>query len=261
MNEVLRILEQFGNRYVSEHLGVWRKNSKDLVSDWFKALDFFLSRAYFQGRRDELSERFYENAKSALITHFGNNSSGQTKKLRIAWDEGMIPHSDDWQRLKNSTLETALLNAKAGKARDVEMVLDVLRFIHPLPKFNIVSHSLTEIREGRIGQLYAEIDSIWQIGQKVSSFFLRDLAFIFNLNLSPQEFFTIQPIDTWVKQVAINTGICISKTPDHRIVGKIVDACNKAGVDPKKVNAGAWYLGANSFEILLDAIKGGTFHP
>jgi hypothetical protein len=45
------------------------------VSDWWKALDFFFSRAFFQGRSDKVSKRVYEAGKEVLIEVFEPGSS------------------------------------------------------------------------------------------------------------------------------------------------------------------------------------------
>lgn len=150
--------------------------------------------------------------------------------------------------------------AKAGKSRDIEMVLDILRFIHRCPSNDIVLYSIEEIKNGNTKKLYSEIDTIWQIGPKVTSLYLRDLVFCYDLKLSSEDYFVIQPIDTWVRQVLNRLSICSKEDSDRVIIDKLLKVCDKVKVDPKKTNAGAWYLGANSFDILLDdyILKGGT---
>jgi hypothetical protein len=66
MANPLKTLEVYGNRYIQEHIGYWKKRSGTLKKDWVTGLDFFLSHVYFQGRKDELSERYYDNAIKAL---------------------------------------------------------------------------------------------------------------------------------------------------------------------------------------------------
>ncbi len=257
MEKTLKTLEAFGNRYIQTHLGHWVKRSDVMKRDWFAALDFFLSRVYYQGRRDKLSDVYYEAAQAALLKYFGKKAATRDRKYNIAWSKGFIPHDPDWERLarKDNPLWKGLVANKAGKERDMEMVMDILRFIQGCPVKNIVFYSLSEIAKGKMVELYDELDSIWQVGEKVASFYLRDLAFIYDLKLSSKAFITIQPIDTWVKQVTFQIGLC-SKRDSHRtIVSKLLKACEKAKVDPKKVNAGAWYIGANSFKLLLDFIS------
>ncbi len=259
MKKALRELESFGNRYVTEHLSFWFKKRNALKTDWFKTLDFFLSRVYFQGRRDELSEKFYLTVQKALLRYFGNDLTSQTEKFKAAWGNRFIPHNAEWKKWaeKGNTLWNELKGAGAGKVRDIEMVLDILRFIQNCPSLNIVLYSLNEIGNARSRELYSDLQSIWQVGPKVSSFFLRDLAFLYDLKLSQTDFFIIQPIDTWVRQVTTRIGICSEKDSNETVTAKLLSACDKVGVDPKKVNAGAWYLGANSFKILLDYIVNG----
>ena len=63
MKKILMTLEGYGNRYIQENLGTWVRKKKAMEKDWFTALDFFLSRVYYQGRRDELSDKYYEAAE------------------------------------------------------------------------------------------------------------------------------------------------------------------------------------------------------
>lgn len=259
MANPLKLIESFGDRYIKEHIETLQKRQNDFKSDWFQALDFFLSHVYYQGRNDDLSWRYYDAAKKALLTYFGKDTITQLKNYNNAWDNNIIPHDPDrkiWLKANNDLLEE-LKREKAGKGRDIEMVIDTLRFIHGCPSYNIVLYSIEEIKQGRIKKLYSEIDNIWQVGQKTASFYLRDLIFCYDLKLETDDYFTIQPIDTWVKQVAIAIGISSEKDSNESIAASFLKACTKENADPKKVNAGAWYLGANAFNILLDNILHG----
>jgi len=259
MNSPLKLIESFGDRYIKEYIDPLKNKNDKFKSDWFAALDFFLSHAYYQGRKDELSERYYKAAKKSLLAYFGKNAFTQLKNYNNAWKGNIIPHDPDWTiwvKVNNGLLE-GLKSVKAGKRRDIDMVIDILRFIHACQSYNIVLHSIKEIERGRIKNLYSEIDEIWQVGQKVTSFYLRDLIFCYDLELKPDDYFTIQPIDTWVNQVAIRIGICSEKDSDSIVVSKFLEVCAKEKIDPKKINAGAWYLGANAFDILLDNIMNG----
>jgi len=259
MNSPLKLIESFGNRFVKEYIEPLKNKRSEFRSDWFEALDFFLARAYYQGRKDELSERYCKAAKKTLLSYFGEDSSTRLKNYNNAWNDKIIPHDPEWKIWKkdNNGLLTELERVKAGKSRDIKMVIDILRFVHSCPSNNIVLYSIEEIEHGRIKKLYSEIDEIWQVGPKVTSLYLRDLIFCYDLKLTPEDYPTIQPIDTWVNQVASGIGICSDKDPKDTIIAKFIEACAREKVDPKKVNAGAWYLGANAFDILLDNILNG----
>jgi hypothetical protein len=256
MANPLKTLEVYGNRYIQEYIGYWKKRSGTLKKDWLTGLDFFLSQIYFQGRDDELSERYYEAAIAALEKHFGSERSTRDKMYEMAWDKNYIPHNPAWKRFKkrDNPLWKRIAAADSGKERDKEMVMDILRFIRECPGKNVVVYSLEYIAQGDMLTLYDKLDSIYQIGDKVASFYLRDLSFIYDLELSSKELFTIQPIDTWVKQVAIHLGICSRKDSNSTIATKLLKACKKVNVDPKKVNAGAWYAGSKAFDLLLEQI-------
>lgn len=257
MTTPLKLIECFGNRYIKEHIETLQKRQNDFKKDWFQALsDFFLSHVYYQGRNDDLSWRYCNAAKKALMTYFEVDAPTQINNYNNAWNNKTIPHDPDWTIWKedDNELLAILEKEKAGKSRDIEMVIDALRFIHDCPSYNIVLYSIEKIEQGKIKEVYSEIDKIWQVGQKTTSFYLRDLVFCYGLQVEAADYFTIQPIDTWVKQVAVKIGICEENEVNSTVLDKFLKKCSKEKVDPKKVNAGAWYLGANAFDILLDNI-------
>jgi len=135
------------------------------------------------------------------------------------------------------------------------MVLDSLQFLTSIPSYNIVLYSISEIRAGRIQQLYLRLNKIRQVGQKVASFYLRDLISCYKLKVSEDDYFSVQPLDTWVLQVAKALGVCSDNDSTADAVQKILQACRQFGVDPKRINSGAWYLGANSFKVVISCLR------
>lgn len=104
------------------------------------------------------------------------------------------------------------------------------------------------------------------IGPKISSFYLRDLVCVFNdfkFNANEQIYF--QPIDSWVGKILIKLNFLkelkITKKIDN-LNGKelyllrqnIVNKCLESGISPIEFNQGAWYIGKNSFDILLKTL-------
>lgn len=61
-----------------------------------------------------------------------------------------------------------------------------------------------------------------------------------------------QPIDVWVRKVAHQLGIISDENcPEDQVRSRIIEACAKAGVSAFKFNQGAWYLGKNAFNIVI----------
>jgi len=145
-----------------------------------------------------------------------------------------------------------------GKRRDREMVLDTLRFVAERPAsrgqvLNLTDHSACCLEAGHATALHRELQDIRQIGPKVAAFFLRDLVAVLRLqsHLTAEDYVVLQPIDTWVEQVAKRLAIQPAKCG---LALSLVGACQECGVDPIRFNQGAWYVGAHSFDILLERL-------
>lgn len=71
-----------------------------------------------------------------------------------------------------------------------------------------------------------------------------------------EDLICVQPIDVWVRKIASKAKIIDDPEEKDEIVRKnIVEACLDSGVSVIKFNQGAWYLGHNSFDILIDNLE------
>ena len=103
---------------------------------------------------------------------------------------------------------------KAGKARDVEMIISALRFANGLDDQNLVAHSVLRMQAGELAGHYAELQAarspgvIIQVGPKVAAFYLRDLVSLFSLDegLSDSDAALLQPVDVWVRRLVAPSG-------------------------------------------------------
>ena len=79
---------------------------------------------------------------------------------------------------------------------------------------------------------------------------------LYNLekNLQIDDYLGLQPVDTWVRQVATHMNIIDENDSTEESTRKIVRYCLSTGISPIQFNQGAWYLGANSFKLLLEEI-------
>lgn len=253
-NKALRTIALLAERYRDEILEEWMPRKNIFMEDWFEALDFFLSHVFYQGRRDELSTRYYEATKQALRVYFSEAPETRASRYEQAWGNKWIPHDPDWKAFvrDNNPLMFALAKAEAGKKRAQEMVLDTLRFIRELRKRNVVNFSHTRVAAGEIAKHYQELQGIWQVGPKTSSFYLRDLCSLYDLKVSDSVSVATQPVDTWVRTISSQLGIIDPKDDDTTARAKIVRVCKRARVSSSDFNAGAWYLGSNSLRIALE---------
>lgn len=232
----IKSIEEYGRRYVKRFLKEQVDNRDHFYNDWREALNFLFSKVFYRGRRDELSERFM---KATLETLNG-------LEINKNYDKQM--------------LDKKLMLNSVNNSRDRRMVFEVLDFIFNLPpsyENNFVKYTVNQIKEGKISDAFSKLNGIYAIGDKLASFYLRDVVLIFELEkyLRPDDFQYCQPIDTWVKQVAVKLDIITSQETETKSVkSAIINACKKSDTSPLLFNAGAWMVGARSFELLIEKL-------
>lgn len=234
----------------------------EVLDDWWLGLRFFFDRAFYQGRRDELSHWFEQAAQQALHQLFGMGANSRRKRL---WElyKGNFLGKDNFGR-RGNPLAIALKNKYevgdkkrgTGKKGDNLMVADILHFIcektnsrsEPL---NLVTYMKEGIRNGKIAELADKLDSIYQVGEKIYSLLLRDVIDLFKLSnhLSPDDYKYVQVVDTWVEKLAKKLGFDGSK---KQLAVRLAETCREHNIDAIAFNQGAWYLAAHSFDILTD---------
>ncbi|MFQ5834872.1 MAG: hypothetical protein ACE5HR_02980 [bacterium] len=250
--EKLKVIASFGRRYQKDHLYKERdKNTLQqlLISDWWEALKFFFERSFMRGRRDEISITFMRRASRILKDFLG---SDKDKTLKIL-------SNNEWKDNLQFKLQKGMVNNQG----DRRMIVSTLELISKLQDtgFNLVTYSTKEIREKKIEELYEKLDELDYVGDKITSFFLRDVVCIFDLQLDNEQQVFLQPVDTWVGKVIKDLNIYRESDIDKAIGNKkllhivrksIVESCNNIGVSPIEFNQGAWYIGFHSFQILLE---------
>jgi hypothetical protein len=232
----IQSVEQYGRLYIKQFLQDQITSKDSIYSDWREALNFLFSKVFYRGRRDELSERFMWATLKTL------------KEIEL--DSGY-----DKQLLDNRLQSNGVNNHK-----DRKMVCEVLDFVFNLPTpydHNIVRYTIERIKSGKILDIFNELNTIYAIGDKLSSFYIRDVALVFDLEnkLLVDDFKYCQPIDTWVKQVAVKLGIISSQEGDIETIKlAIINGCQGANTSPLLFNAGAWMVGAKSFDLLIEQL-------
>lgn len=244
--ETIKKIINYGDKYIEKHL-INVFNTDLMLKDWWEGLQFFLSRSFYQGRRDTLSMRVEENAINTLKKHIEDNG----KDIAVILKESNFPD------IKNA-LKEVIGKGKVGRGRDIEMVISILDFVSKLEERNIVNYSISKIKNGKVKEHFFELQKIISIGPKITSFYLRDLICMHSLEkyMSKEDLLFLQPIDTWVRKVALKVGIINKNNEEDSIVReKIVKACLDLKVSTIKFNQGAWFLGYNSFDIVLENLN------
>jgi hypothetical protein len=255
VERVLNALEILGRRYIQEFLHEEGSAPSQLRSDWYYAFKFLLSKIYMQGRNDSLSTRYLEKMLECLDSYFLPDA---INKIEFLIHDHYIPLTADWVNfnIENTPLWQKF-DATMGKQRDREMVIDVLRFISNIPDYNIINHSIGEIEVGRIRQHREELKLIWGVGPKTSAFYLRDVIFLFNCELTTEESIELQPIDTWVRQVV--KSLRDEQDSDRQLSPEDWLVRHGGGpINSALINAGMWYLGKHSFGFILRLLAEGS---
>lgn len=238
MNEhAIKNVLQFGERFSNEYLPRSWKNR--LEKDWYGGVSLLISRAFYQGRRDEVSEMVEKAAAPVLDRNFDGKQFS-------------VLNGFDFDALKGDLL-AVIGKGKVGKERDADMVVGIFRFISGLPEEYLAQHSVSAIKRGDIRKLYTDLMDITSVGPKIASLYLRDLVDLYDLEskVSPEDLVLLQPVDVWVRKVAQRTGIVNNGASDNEIQKSILQVCQKAGVSALRFNQGVWYLGKNAFDIVL----------
>jgi hypothetical protein len=242
-------IAKFHKNYEEEFLKDRIKNRELYLKSPKDALFFIFSYSFYQGRKDEISSEFEERARNAVSQFLENNDIFSTSTARITEKSSLKNH---YKNLYNKLKENGV-----NKEGDRLMVLSLINFIQSNNQKNIVKFVIEKIKSNAIYEAYKNLDEIYSIGPKVASFILRDIVYIYKLeeNLNKNDYYFLQPIDTWVHKVSRVIGL-INKDKFYKDESKdITNRCFEFGVNPIHYNQGAWYIGTHSLEILLRNIK------
>ncbi|MBM3703361.1 MAG: hypothetical protein FJW63_10355 [Actinobacteria bacterium] len=248
---IIKNISKFGKNYQEEYL--FKDCKKDLLknylkSDWFVSLKFFFDRAFMRGRRDELSVIFEDRA-IVVIDYLFRKNIKIIKNL-----------NDDFFDMLNQRL----LDEGVNNINDREMVAGIIRFmaVNISEDFNIINYTIKNIENKNLQKVYSDLMKVKHIGHKIASFYLRDFVCVFDeykFNAHEQTYF--QPIDSWVGKILSRLKFLdelgIKKTDNlnerqlYLLRQTIVNKCLESAVSPIEFNQGAWYIGKNSYDILL----------
>ena len=272
-------LELFGNRYKSENLNI---DVNQLNLNSFEALKFFLGHSFMRGRRDELSNKYFEFTIEVLSNYFtninDNNSDNISEELKIAKERNLFDTSKIKQlksgrsnsikheyfenqiKKENPLINILTTESKTKKIclqndADLLMVLDTLDFMaSSKEKSNLYKYFNGLIINNQIGIAYGELNRISGIADKISTFILRDIVIINDYTLDTKYLEYIFPVDTWVAQIA---SLLADKEWSARNSSEIKGYFKDSFPDSNLplIAAGIWYLGSNSLTIALECMK------
>jgi len=158
MERKTKAIEKYGQLYVERFLKQQIDNKEKIYSDWYEALKFLFTKVFARGRKDELSERFM-NATIKTLNEY---------KLNKNYDQKL--------------LDNLLKSNGVNNGKDRKMVLEVIDLIfNSLNSYqnNIVKYTVDEIKKNKIVNVFNTLNNIYCIGDKLASFYLRDIIIIY----------------------------------------------------------------------------------
>ncbi len=195
----------------------------------------------------------------------GNNQGriGLNCKVNPICPTNCFKKEDDCPYSKNDKDEE-IENLPCKKAKDdVETSISVTEFV----LYNVLKEHSTlttyfkqkieENKEKGISQAHKELTKIRGIGDKIASFYLRDLVVATGIKLDDKtEYrYLLQPVDIWVRRTA---DLLISKfqyipksmpqqrmSEENRLKTWIVYASKEYRAEPELVNMGMWFFGSH----------------
>lgn len=203
-------------------------------------LRFFLKKAMAGARHESTSADYREAAEAVINQH--------EDRIKEWVDGGAGIEQDEFERM---LCEEELTNG-ADRQMVYDIINDLLTDLDGEPDF--VEYTKTKITDGEIDLVYDRLTDVHNIAQKKAALFLRDTVDIWDLEdqLSQDDYRYVFPVDTQVRQVATRTGIVGKDVSRNQLITSGIKACRQSEVSPITFNQGAWYLGANSFEVVMD---------
>ena len=248
-----------------------------IKDNWWYSLLFLLDRTFYRGRNDELSGRFEDVTIKALKTlrcepdentpsidkvlqlynkeHLDYTKYGYTTKKKARGHSIELKKALDAEYPYDSTKPSK--KSKTGRKTDREMVIDSLRLVSELTKYDhsLIKYTIENMKN--IPQVYDTITNIRYVGPKTGSLFIRDAAVFYKLEdrLKENDNQYVQPVDTWVRQMCERFGWIEENANAKNIVKTMTQECKKAEVSPLRFNQGLWYLGSHALDLLLEGFS------
>jgi hypothetical protein len=227
------------------------KDVRDFLKDHAKAVKWFSGQTFWAGRRDWLSDR-YRRAFFVSFDRIFDNSINDAK-IRGNLDELIEQFRIEVSKLKKKSGESYKVRSK-----DEVALKSALQFVADSLweyAFNPVRYLKDKIEKHQIHQFFEDV-IIPQVGKKLKSMVVRDVAVWYDLRLNEDELIFIFPVDVWVNK------LCTLIWPDTRSMNKerlvryMVDRLKGLRASPTYFNGGLWALGwygRGAVELLLES--------
>ena len=241
LTKQLRFFERVAVLYAATTALLRREDRADIEQDSWKALEAFLHYAY---QRQGASPA-YAPAARRVIRELGKQraSWGQDDLAQQAWCLYRKQLEDRPPNEKNNPMcprgtfyETKRGEHKTRQQCMIEFAQEELSGAD----YNIVRWAEKQLKTGNVRPAHKALKDISGVGDKIASFFLRDVAWVYGIEPDWSREL-LQPIDVWVRRY-VHHWSRDDHPSDKGCARWIVEHSLKAKVSPEKVNAGMWYF-------------------
>ncbi|MBK6731400.1 MAG: hypothetical protein IPG60_10740 [Bacteroidetes bacterium] len=269
--------EIFIKKVLENNIGV----KDDLRKDWKKSFEFLLFHAFMRGRRDSLSIRFKDNTMRLLSDYLNQSQikikedvGGLTAKIATFKEKEKLKQSNNalkipdlfFENFSNNKFITCFNENEnnqflVGNDKDIIMVAEVLNMItdeRTLPaqyELNFYNYTIECLIEGKIHEIKKTLEDVKFIGDKLSSFYIRNVVKLEGLFQLEGNIEHHLPIDRWINKVCVLLKIYNESDSIESKKNKMRDYCSNNNVNQIEFNQGAWLIGFDSFKLLFELLS------
>ncbi|MDY6894580.1 MAG: hypothetical protein SVO01_04055 [Thermotogota bacterium] len=224
---------------------------------WYDALIHFKNYAYERNMTGAISR--YKEIADIVLEPLRNRERWSASIEETIWDNFKDQCSN--KKIKHNE-QVDPLKPSAGNKKSLE------KFVCDLTddkNYTIAIWAFNMLSQNQLKEAHRQLKTVWGIGDKIASFYLRDIFWLGN-NLSPNKpvteidnLYLIQPVDIWVERAAKAIGC--EEESKTKIATSIASFEHELGLPPGGGNIGFWMLGSNylddenDFNNVLSAIN------
>jgi len=238
--QILEIFQEFGRVFYKSS----QERLRNIESDKSKAFSVFPGTFFYRGRNDTTSEH-YKRVAEKKFQRYGLR--------RLLENPDVMSEQEVIISLVNGKEIRRSLNNKL----DRKMFRASLKKLSSVKDNNFVSYTKHKILNGEFEAVYKEMLEIDGAGPKTTALYLRDIVFAFRLKdcLQEEDYLRLFPVDTWVRKICKKLRLAEQSDNDDILIRKVVSKCRELRMNPLLVNAGMWYSGKFSPEIVINNLQ------
>ncbi len=236
----------------------------EIETDWLEALKFFLYGYAFE--RQGRSPAYAPLAVEAIRVTIGENRPEKpTRELtKAVWEKfcdlgNYHPRPTKPRKPKHGKQPKPAdpyegANKKNNPLYQSTGKQDVITFCSSLVahRYNIFVFAKSGI-QAQIRETHSKLCEIRGVGEKIASFFLRDVALQSDNRIADSDRELLQPVDIWVRRTArLLSQNSITEESDAMCAQEMVRLSHEAQCSDLLLNAGSWYFGSQVAGTLRD---------